>query len=350
MKLGLALGGNMITPENLRFARQAGATHIILHPSDYGYQKELLPEWAHDAFGMTGNPALWDYEYLVGLKKMVNEAGLVLEALENIHPYFWYDILLDGPRKEEQMEGLKTMIRDVGRAGIPIFGYDFSIASVWGLVSVPEARGGAMTAAFKNPEQRPIPYGLAWNMVYDPQAPEGTIGEVTQAQLWERLRYFLENILPVAEEAGVVMAAHPDDPPMPVIRGTARLVHQPRIYQQLFDLVPSPNSQAELCVGTLSEMTERHDLYPAIDRYSKAGKVAYVHLRNVKGTVPNYVEAFVDDGDTDIIKVIRILFHNGFEGVITPDHSPGMTCPAPWHAGTTYQMGYLKAVIDMVTR
>lgn len=347
MKLGYALSGTGITRDNLQFARQAGVTHIVLHLTDYGYKRDELPERFKGAFGFTGTPSVWDYEYLSSIKKMVNDEGLILEALENFQPYFWYDILLDGPRKHEQIENLKGLIRAVGKAGIPNFGYDFSLASVWGLTTVPQARGEAPTAAFLNPEQTPIPRGLIWNMVYDPDAPEGDIGQVSHEQLWQRVEFFLQQILPVAEEAGVVMAAHPDDPPMSEIRGTARLVHQPRLYQRLFDLVPSPNSKAELCVGTLAEMSET-DLYEWIETYALAGKVAYVHLRNVRGKVPNYVEVFVDEGDTDILRVLRILHRSGYDGVITPDHAPAMNCPAPGYAAMAYQLGYLRAAITLI--
>lgn len=349
MKLGLALAGTNINRDNLRFARQMGVTHMVFHLTDYGLDKDKLPASAKGAAGFTGNPELWSYDYLRDIRKLVNDEGLELEALENFNPAFWSDILLDGPRKQEQMENLKQLIRDVGKAGIPIFGYNFSLAGVWGLTTTPLARGQANTAAFLNPEQPPIPNGMVWNLVYDPQAPAGVLARVTQAELWQRAEYFLREILPVAEEAGVVMAAHPDDPPMPEIRGTARLVHQPRIYQQLFDLVPSPNSQAELCVGTLAEMSEG-GIYEAIDTYSRNGKVAYVHLRNVRGKVPIYVEVFIDEGDTDIIRVLRILHRNGFQGVITPDHTPAVNCPAPWHAGFAYALGYLKAALTMVEK
>jgi mannonate dehydratase len=317
MKLGYALGGTNITRDNLQFARQAGVTHVVLHLTDYGYKNDELPERFKGAAGFSGKPEIWDFEYLTCIKKMVNDEDLILEALENFNPYFWYDILLDGPRKQEQIENLKGLIRDVGKVGIPNFGYDFSLAGVWGITTVPQA------------------------------APEGDIGVVSHEQLWQRAETFLREMLPVAEEAGVVLAAHPDDPPMPEIRGTARLVHQPRLYQRLFDLVPSPNSKAELCVGTLAEMSEGN-IYEWIETYARAGKVAYVHLRNVRGKVPNYVEVFVDEGDTDVLRVLRILHRAGFDGVITPDHAPAMNCPAPHHAAMAYQLGYLKAAITMI--
>ncbi len=347
MKIGLALAGPAINRDNLRFARQASATHIVAHVTNYGLDHDKLPDYARGAWGFTGASPVWTYEELRDLRKMINEEGLELEALENFNPAFWSDVLLDGPRKQEQMENLKRLIRDVGKAGIPIFGYNFSLAGVWGITHGPYARGGAVTAAFQEPEESPIPNGMVWNMLYNPEAPAGTIGAVTQPQLWERLEYFLREILPVAEEAGVVMAAHPDDPPMPALRGTARLVHQPSIYQKLFEVAPSRNNQAEFCVGTLAEMSEG-DLYEAVDHYSRQGKVAYVHLRNVRGKVPRYHEVFIDEGDTDILRVLRILHKNNYQGVITPDHTPSMNCAAPWHAGMAFALGYIKAALTLI--
>jgi len=83
-----------------------------------------------------------------------------------------------------------------------------------------------------------------------------------------------------------------------------------------------------------------------VDRYSRQGKIGYVHLRNVHGKVPNYCETFIDDGDVDVRRVLEILHRNGFDGVIIPDHAPKMTCDAPWHAGMAFAMGYLKACMQ----
>ncbi len=102
------------------------------------------------------------------------------------------------------------------------------------------------------------------------------------------------------------LAAHPDDPPMPTIRQQPRLVYQPRMYQKLMDIAPSKSNQLELCVGTLAEMTE-DDVYEAVDKYSKQGKIAYIHLRNVVGKVPYYRETFIDEGDVDMIRILSYL-------------------------------------------
>ena len=147
----------------------------------------------------------------------------------------------------------------------------------------------------------------------------------------------------------MTLAAHPDDPPLPTIRGQPRLVYQPRLYQKLIDLKPSPRNALEFCVGTLAEMTEG-DIYEVVDTYSRQGKLAYVHLRNVRGKVPFYRETFIDEGDVDVLRVLRILKQNGFKGVIIPDHAPQMACAAPWQAGMAYALGYLRAGMQALRR
>jgi mannonate dehydratase len=154
-------------------------------------------------------------------------------------------------------------------------------------------------------------------------------------------------VAPVAEEAGVRLAAHPDDPPTPTMRGQPRLVYQPRHYQKLIGLSRSPANCLEFCIGSLAEMTEG-DVYEAVDQYSRQGRIAYVHFRNVRGKVPNYKETFVDEGDVDMARVVAILKRNGFDGVLIPDHTPQMECAAPWHAGMAFAMGYMRAILNRI--
>jgi len=192
------------------------------------------------------------------------------------------------------------------------------------------------------PVSDPMPAGMVWNMVYDPGATSGTVPSVTHEELWRRLAAFLSEVLPVAEAAGVRLALHPDDPPMPTMRGQPRLVYQPGHYQRVIDLNSSRANALEFCLGTLAEMTDG-DLYQTVEHYCRQGRLAYVHCRNVTGKVPHYRETFVDDGDIDVIRVFRLLHRHGFDGVIIPDHTPQMTCDAPWHAGMAYALGYLQA-------
>ncbi|BFP42509.1 mannonate dehydratase [Flavobacteriaceae bacterium GF1] len=349
MKLGFGLYRHMLNEAHYKFAKQCGATHLVIHLVDYfGHNKDNANQPIGDkkGWGKAGNPnEIWTYGELKALKKEINSHGLELEGIENFDPAHWYDILLDGPKKQSQMENLKQLIRNAGKAGIPVFGYNFSLAGVSSRMQGPYARGGAVSVGMEGVDTTPIPNGMVWNMVYDESAPEGILPKIDHNELWERLGYFLNEILPVAEEAGVQMAAHPDDPPMPFVRETPRLVYQPHMYQRLLDMNPSPSNNLEFCLGSIAEMTEG-DVYEATDTYSRQGKISYVHFRNIVGKVPSYREVFVDEGDMDMFRILRILKKNNFKGVLIPDHTPQMTCNAPWHAGMAYAMGYMKAAIS----
>lgn len=351
MKLGFGLYRHMLNTEHYQFAKQCGATHLVIHLVDYfGHNKENSdqPIGGREGWGRAGNPnEIWSLEELTAIKKEINDHGLELEAIENFDPAHWYDILLDGPKKELQMANLKQLIRNVGQAGIPTFGYNFSLAGVAARTQAPYARGEAISVGMEGGDDTPIPNGMVWNMVYDENAPKGTLPKIDHDELWNRLQYFLDGILPVAEEAGVKMAAHPDDPPMPYVRDTPRLVYQPDMYQKLLDINPSPSNHLEFCLGSIAEMTEGN-VYDATDAYSKQGKISYIHFRNIVGKVPHYKEVFVDEGDIDMFKVLKILKKNNFDGVLIPDHTPQMTCDAPWHAGMAYAMGYMKAAISLL--
>jgi len=399
VKLGLGLYRHQLNAEHYRFAKQCGCTHLVIHLVDYFRSSRLRGDEAASAaqarsnqpgpssvapvlsilrssataedrrsstaegglrrvddqpvgddtgWGLAGDPnQLWTYEELAAIKKEINAAGLELEAIENFDPAHWHDVLLDGPKKLQQLENLKTIIRNVGQAGIPVFGYNFSIAGVAGRIKGRFARGEAEAVGMDGPLDKPLPNGMVWNMVYDRNAAPGVVPSATPEQLWQRLKVFLDALVPVAEAAGVTLAAHPDDPPLPTVRAQPRLVYQPQLFQKLIDLKPSPRHALEFCIGTLAEMSEG-DIYDVVDTYSRQGKLAYVHLRNVRGKVPSYKETFIDDGDVDVLRVMRILKRNNFNGVIIPDHAPQMSCAAPWHAGMAYALGYLRAGLKII--
>lgn len=351
MKLGFGLYRHMLNRAHYDFAKQCGCTHVVVHLVDYfneGSQnnKNNQPIGDRSGWGLAGNSdSLWTIEALTRLKKEINEAGLELEAIENFDPAHWYDILLDGPKKMEQIEFLKQIIRNVGEAGIPILGYNFSLAGVCSRTTGNFARGAALSVGMNRVDQSPIPNGMVWNMMYNPHATEGYLGKISYDELWERLSFFLNELLPVAEDAGVKLAAHPDDPPMPYVRQTPRLVYQPYLYHKLLETRPSKSNTLEFCLGSIAEMTEG-DVYEATEKY--VDNIAYVHFRNVKGKVPDYKEVFIDEGDIDMPRIIRILKKHNFQGVIIPDHTPQMSCDAPWHAGMAYAMGYIKGLVQVL--
>ncbi|MFZ0431203.1 MAG: mannonate dehydratase [Candidatus Acidiferrales bacterium] len=356
MKIGLGLYRHMLTPEYFAFARQAGATHVVIHLTDYFNKGGSNPTnnqptgEKSEAWGVAGDPEkIWTAEEMKKIRGEVEAADLKLYAIENIDPAFWHDVLLDGPKRAQQIENVKTILRHMGEAGIGVLGYNFSLAGVSGRVTGPWGRGGALTVAMDGVEETPIPNGMVWNMIYDENAPEGTLAPITHEELWRRLERFLADVLPTAERAGVRLAAHPDDPPVAMLRQQPRLVYEPQMYQRLIDANRSASNQLELCVGTVAEMA-RGDVYEAVENYSRQGKIAYIHLRNVVGKAPKYRETFIDNGQVDMIRILAILHKNNFDGVVIPDHTPQMSCAAPWHAGMAHTIGFMLAALATVEK
>ncbi len=351
MKLGLGLYSESLTDDNLRFANQCGATHIVAQLVNY--IKGANPKVARgnlDGWGETYNQdKLWTLDQLVSVRKKVESHGLKLEAIENFDPAHWYDILLDGPLKARQIENLKQLIRNMGKAGIPIMGYYFSLAGVWGWTTAPVGRGQSNAILFDTNQidaDTEIPEGMVWNMTYAKKTGK-FIPQITREELWSRLDYFLENMLPVAEEEGVRLVAHPDDPPLPTLRSNPRLFYNTTEYEKLLTRYPGSANGFEFCMGTVQEMQDS-DVYQMLDTYSAKGKIGYIHFRNVVGKVPHYREAFVDEGDIDMVKALKILKMNNYEGVLIPDHTPEMSCDAPWHAGMAFALGYMKGAIQSI--
>lgn len=354
MRLGFGLYRHMLSESYFQFARQCGARDIVVHLCDYGHKgsasenKVDQPIGDHDGWGVADHPKLWTLDEILDIKAQLKKHGLRLYGIENFDPAQWHDILLAGPKRNEQLEQAKKQIEIFAKAGAEIFGYNFSLAGVTARNRI-ETRGGAIAVGMQSNDptiDKPLPKGMVWNMTYDSNAT-GYHPAISHEELWDRLEVFLRAVIPVAEQWGIKLAAHPDDPPLPRVRQQPRLVYQHNLYQKLIDLVPSSANQLEFCVGTLAEMPDG-DLYELIGKHASQGDIGYVHLRNVRGHVPDYSETFIDDGDVDISRVIRILAEHNFDGVIIPDHAPQMSCDAPWHAGMAYAMGYIQAKLQEV--
>ena len=155
--------------------------------------------------------------------------------------------------------------------------------------------------------------------------------------------------MPVAEEAQVRMAMHPDDPPLSPIRGVSRIMSSVENYQKLIDLVPSPMNGIALCQGNFALMTD--DLPGVIRHFGGQQKIFFVHLRDVRGTAEKFEEAFHDDGQTDLAACMRAYRDVGYEGVGRPDHFPRMTYgdfEDEHEIERLFAIGYMKGLIDAV--
>lgn len=338
MRIGMAFGEGLIpqgslNDNNLLYAKQLGVTDIILHLPD----EKLLPSTQY---------GYWTVDDLLRVKDFINSYGLNLAAIENFPLDHWYDVLLDGPGKFRQIENIKRTITNMGKAGIMIMGYYFSIAGVWGRTYGQFARGNALSDGFSVEAgmdlNQPIPRGEVWGMSVRPNDSQGYSDCADLNEMWGRLEFFLKEIVPVAVDSQVRMAAHPDDPPASVLRQTARLLTHPDHFDRLLDIMPSYYNALEFCQGTISYMA-KGDLYDSIKKYAARNSIAYVHLRNNCGRYPDYYETFIDDGDWDILKCLKLYKEFGFNGVLMPDHTPQVTCNAPFHAGFAHAIGFIKA-------
>ncbi len=156
-----------------------------------------------------------------------------------------------------------------------------------------------------------------WDDAPAPGAP------VAEELLWETLAWFLERAVPVAEEAGVKLALHPDDPPLSPVRGIGRIIRSLDAYDRVFALQPSPANGMTMCQGNVALMTD--DLPAAIRRFGEAGRIHFVHFRDVRGTPERFVETFVDEGPTDMAACIRAYLDAGVDAPLRTDHSPALT-------------------------
>jgi len=317
MKLGLG-AIHELDDATLQFARQLGVGNIIVH----------TPELRGDGF--------WEFRDLLMLRTRVEAAGLRLYAIENVPRDFYDKVRLGLPGRDEQIENVRKTIRNIGRAGIPVLGYDFMLVGVWRTGYSPQGRGGAKVTIYDHELAK--------------RAPTFEMGEFDDETMWANYTYFLEAVVPVAEEEGVMLALHPDDPPVPSIAGTARIFRSIEAYKRVIEIVPSPANGLEFCQGTVAEMCHTPDeVYDAIRYFVSRNKIAYVHFRSVDSTVPRFAETFIDEGRIDMLKAMRAYHDAGFEGVLIVDHTPGMVGDTRWgHRGRAYAIGYMKALIKCV--
>jgi mannonate dehydratase len=226
----------------------------------------------------------------------------------------------------------------MGTLGISVWCYEWMPVFNWMRTSTTiPSRGGAFVTGYDHELMK--------------DAPLTEYGVVTEEQLWDNLKYFLERVIPVAEKANVKLAMHPDDPPLSPIRGLGRIMRSVENYQRLLDLVPSPVNGITLCQGNFTLMTD--DLPSVIRHFGQQGKIFFVHLRDVRGTPSNFVETFHDDGKTDMLACMRAYRDIGFEGVYRPDHVPTMEGDSNENAGYSsigrlFAIGYLKGLQQAV--
>jgi mannonate dehydratase len=183
----------------------------------------------------------WDYDHLFRLRQRFADAGFNWSVIESAPAAIQEPIKLGTPDRDRHIDQFCQLLENMGRLGIPVICHNWMAGLTWQRTSFAlRGRGGALVTGYDHA-------ALA-------DAPHTRWGEVSENQLWENMHYFLERVVPVAEEAGVRLAVHPDDPPTSPIRGIARILTTPKAMKRVIDMVPSPSNGVTLCQGTVSSM------------------------------------------------------------------------------------------------
>lgn len=281
------------------------------------------------------NENAWDIGPLTRMKQRFDDAGFSLDVIESSPPMQNIRLGLEG--RDEEIEYFNTMLQNMGALGVPVICYNFMAHFGWTRTRTAlPGRGGALVTGY----------------FHEDMGEELTeYGEVPEEKIWENLHYFLERVVPVAEESNVKLAMHPDDPPRSPLRGIGRIMRSVAGFQRLIDLVPSDYNGVTLCQGNFALMTD--DLPGVIRHFGNQGKIFFVHMRDVRGDKDNFVETFHDEGITNMYACMQAYKDIGFDGVLRPDHVPTMEGdsnddPCYSSVGRLFAIGYIKGLQEAV--
>lgn len=306
-----------ISDENLQLAAQCGVSDVVhRYPGD-------------------------DIAFLRAAKQRIAAFGMNLSVIEGYLPI---ENIKLGCGDGREMSLLKTLIRQMAELDVRLLCYNFMAGTDWVRTRLDaRERGGAKVTAFDLAE-----VDAAVRMGYKPSdsRSDELARRLTPAMLWDQLERFLNELLPVAEECGVTLAMHPDDPPLPELLGKPRIMHTVDGFEQLMRLAPTPANAICFCQGTFAAMGV--DIPGTIRRLGP--HIKYVHFRDVRGVRESFVETFHDNGPTDMAAAMRAFREIGFDGPMRPDHVPQMVGeddgePGYTMLGRLFAYGYIRGLM-----
>jgi mannonate dehydratase len=296
------------SPEELLFIRQLGVDHVYAWVG--GEQRDL--------------------GFLVGLRRKVEDAGLTLYNVGNMDVAKSDKIHLALDGRDEVIEQFCQFVRNLGEAGIHRTTFTWEPSRVWSSERSKSRGASARHVDLNEMLQRPYTHGRAY----------------TEEEIWDNFSYFMEQIIPVAEEADVRLALHPNDPPAPALGGIPCLIHSWQDYDRAFASAGSPYLGMEFCVGCWLEGGEAFgNVLEGIRHFQHEGRILIVHFRNISAPLPVFTETFLDNGYMDMYRVMKTFCEIGYAGTVTLDHTPRFA-PGYEGAGTAYAIGYMRALIE----
>ena len=277
-------------------------------------------------------------------KRRVESFGMRLSVIEGYLPFENIKLGIDDGT---EVEAMKVAIRQMGEAEIPVLCYNFMAGTDWVRteLAAPERAGAKVTGFDLKDAEKAI--SLAHDGATPEEVAEKADVRITKDELWSNLERFLNELLPVAEDAGVKLAMHPDDPPLDEVMGKGRIMNSVESFERLVNLAPSPHNGVCFCQGSFVEIGA--DIPDAIRRLGSS--ICYVHFRDVRGRKDSFVETFHDNGPTDMAAAIRAYREVGFSGTIRPDHVPQLVGeddgePGYTMKGRLFAYGYMRGLLQ----
>jgi mannonate dehydratase len=288
----------------------------------------------------------WSVAGLSRLRERIESFGLVLDVVplpmssNYITKAELPNIMLGkSPERDREIDDVCQMIRNAAGAGIPTLKYNLTLLGVVRTEST-KGRGGAEYSSFDYEKAK-----------QDPPLTEA--GPVDADKYWERITYFLNRVVPVAEEYKVRLACHPQDPGMPRgrgFRGVETVLGSVEGLKRFVSIRESAYHGLNFCQGTVAEMLQNpgKEIFDVIRYFGSRRKIFNVHFRNIRGGFLNFQETFIDDGDVDMLKAMRVYKEVGFDGMMMPDHVPKIEGDANSYQAFAFTFGYIKALIAAV--
>jgi mannonate dehydratase len=319
----------------------AAQTNDGASDEDLQFMQQLGVEWTMVGVEEDENQNAGYYKQL---KARFAEYGLQIYRISNNSVHNMPEVTLNLPGRDEKIEEFSTFIRNLGEAGIPYNTYAHMGNGIWSSGRTTR-RGGmdARTLDIKNAKGR-------WSgEKFEGELTHGR--QYTEDELWENYEYMIRRIAPVAEEAGVFIGIHPDDPPVYSLGGIPRCIFGNFAgYKRAMDIADSPNIGVCLCIGCWLEGGEEGmgiDVPGAIRHFAERQQLFKIHFRNVTNPMPEpWTETLMDDGYMDMHVVMKALRDVEFDGAIIPDHIPSLL--GGKRAGTAYSIAYMRALVQSV--
>src|ERR1700736_3089505 len=314
-----AQSGAKPSDDDLRFLKQIGADYVSV--------------------GST--PDLRTAEGFLQIKKRYADAGITVWNIGNTDVHNMPEVTLNLPGRDQKIEEYKQYLRNLGKAGIYYTTYAHMGNGIWssGRAAIRGASGREFDLASPNKQG-------AWDgVIFKEPLSHGR--EFSKEEIWDNYTYFIKQVAPVAEEVGVRIGIHPDDPPVPVLAGVPRCVFGNFDgSRRAMEIANSPNVGICLCCGTWLEggrqLTGKDP--EEMIRYFGAQKIWKIHFRNVSGPLPHFVETLMDNGYYDMYKIMKALREVNFDGIVILDHTPGLV--GGHYAEQAYGFAYMKALLN----